>query len=374
MSGWKNLATGVSVLYREILWIQGVTWFLTTGTGGSRSPRDLRCEMKRPWLPALVLFFAAPAVGELLCGNMPPFKFFNPFSLLCVAALYGGGAILIRELALRWGKGWPTILALGAAYAAVEEGLMVKSYFNPEGPAAFLKDYGWWGGVNWPWVTDMTLYHGVHSIAVSILLVEVLFPARRGESWAKGRTLIILGLLLAADVLLGFLLFGAEDRPGGPPFRPPAVPYVATAGAVVLLVLLARYLPAGIRPRGPDTPAAARPVWFWLIGFAGAFAFMLKMFASPHLVPPVVQVLIGAGLACLVGWRLWRMSRGGAVWTDRHRLAVIAGDFCLFILFLPIVEFNQGAAKRGTTAVALAALAFLLVLWWHVRRRGQRTS
>ena len=326
--------------------------------------------MKRPWLPALALFFAAPAVGELLCGNMPPFRFFNPFSLLCAAALYGGGAILIRELTLRWGKGWPTILALGAAYAAVEEGLMVKSYFNPQGPAAFLKDYGWWGGVNWPWVTDMTLYHGVHSIAVSILLVEILFPARRGESWAKGRTLIVLGLLLAADVLLGFLFFGAEDRPGGPPFWPPVGPYLATAAAVVLLVLLARYLPAGVRACPPDTPAASRPAWFWLIGFAGAFAFMLNMFAAPHLVPPVVQVLIGAGLACLVGWRLWRMSRGGTAWTDRHRLAVIAGDFCIFILFLPIVEFNQGAAKRGTTAVALAALAFLLVLWWRVRRRG----
>jgi Na+/melibiose symporter-like transporter len=49
--------------------------------------------------------------------------------------------------------------------------------------------------------------------------------------------------------------------------------------------------------------------------------------------------------------------------------AAIAGDFCIFILFLPIVEFNQGAAKRGTTAVALAATIFLLVLWRRVRRR-----
>ena len=87
--------------------------------------------MKRPWLPALVLFFGAPAVGELLCGNMPPSKFFNPAALVCVSILYGGAAILIREAALRWDKGWPTILALGAAYAVIEEGLMVKSFFNP---------------------------------------------------------------------------------------------------------------------------------------------------------------------------------------------------------------------------------------------------
>ena len=49
--------------------------------------------------------------------------------------------------------------------------------------------------------------------------------------------------------------------------------------------------------------------------------------------------------------------------------AVIAGDFCVFILFLPIVELNRGAARRGATAVALAAVIFLLLLWRRVRRR-----
>jgi Na+/melibiose symporter-like transporter len=49
--------------------------------------------------------------------------------------------------------------------------------------------------------------------------------------------------------------------------------------------------------------------------------------------------------------------------------AAIAGDFCIFILFLPIVELTQGAARRGTTAVAFAAVIFLLLLWRRVRRR-----
>jgi probable HAF family extracellular repeat protein len=51
--------------------------------------------------------------------------------LLVLTALYGSGSILIRELSLRWRKGWPSILALGAAYGIVEEGLMVKSFFDP---------------------------------------------------------------------------------------------------------------------------------------------------------------------------------------------------------------------------------------------------
>jgi len=89
-------------------------------------------EKTRPKIPpALVLFFLAPAIGELLSGSTPPVEFFKPFSLFLLSALYGSGALLSRELALRWGKRWPTILALGLAYGIIEEGLMVKSFFDP---------------------------------------------------------------------------------------------------------------------------------------------------------------------------------------------------------------------------------------------------
>jgi hypothetical protein len=87
--------------------------------------------MRRRVPPALVLFFLAPAIGELLSGSSPPAEFFKPFPLLLLSALYGGGALLLRELALSWGKRWPTILTLGLAYGILEEGLMVKSFFDP---------------------------------------------------------------------------------------------------------------------------------------------------------------------------------------------------------------------------------------------------
>ena len=61
-----------------------------------------------------MLFFLAPAVGELLSGSSPPLKFFNPFERLMEAFLYGSGALLAREFTLRWRRGWPTLLALGA--------------------------------------------------------------------------------------------------------------------------------------------------------------------------------------------------------------------------------------------------------------------
>ena len=75
--------------------------------------------MKRLLTPAVVLFFLSPAIGELLSTSSPPAEFFNPFTLLLQASLYGSGALLVRELAHRWGKGWPSVLLLGAAYGVV---------------------------------------------------------------------------------------------------------------------------------------------------------------------------------------------------------------------------------------------------------------
>ncbi len=209
----------------------------------------MKLKQRGVW-PALTLFFLAPMLAELLSGSSPPVEFFSPFALLVLAALYGSGAILVRELRVRWlalsgaegGKGWPTVLALGAAYGIVEEGLMVKSFFDPNwmdlGP---LGSYGRWAGVNWVWSLQLTIFHAVFSIAIPILLVELIFPAQRGERWIGRRGMIGLSLLLLADVLLGFFALTA--------YRPPLVPYVLAVVAVVALFLVARQ--AGDRKESP---------------------------------------------------------------------------------------------------------------------------
>lgn len=73
------------------------------------------------------LYFV-PWVAEVLFGATPLSRM---GALLVVAPLYGGGAILIRELARRRGTGWGSIFLLGAAYGVIEEGLAIQSIFNP---------------------------------------------------------------------------------------------------------------------------------------------------------------------------------------------------------------------------------------------------
>src|SRR5580698_10058316 len=78
--------------------------------------------------PAIGLFFIAPLVSEFLLGDFP-IKWIG--IVLALAPLYGGGALLIREIARRTGRGWPTILVLAFAYAVFEEAFTTQTLFNP---------------------------------------------------------------------------------------------------------------------------------------------------------------------------------------------------------------------------------------------------
>jgi hypothetical protein len=207
--------------------------------------------------PALVLFFLAPAIGELLSGSAPPAEFFHPFTLLLLGALYGSGAILTREFAMRWGKGWPSMLLLGAAYGIVEEGLMVKSFFDPAWPdLGMLGVYGRWAGVNWVWSVFLTLYHAVFSIAIPIFLVEQMYPARGGESWVSRRGFRGLAIMLTLDVIFGFALLTS--------YRPSAVPYLAACAAAAALFWMARRAPADW-PDGAGEPKKNDHGWpLWI--------------------------------------------------------------------------------------------------------------
>src|SRR5689334_22365942 len=79
--------------------------------------------------PALGLLVLAPLVGEYLLGNIA----LDALPMIVgLIPLYGGGALLIREVARRRRLGWPGIVLLGLAYAVVEEGLLTRSLFDPD--------------------------------------------------------------------------------------------------------------------------------------------------------------------------------------------------------------------------------------------------
>lgn len=333
-------------------------------------PEPTAASPRRSRAAAWTLFFLAPAVGELLSGSSPPAEFFNPFTLLLLAVLYGGGALLAREWTLAWGKGWPTLLVLGTAYAIVEEGLCCKSFFDPHWPdVGPLGTYGHWLGVNWVWAVHLTGYHAVISILVPITLVELAFPDQRETCWVGSRRRWVLGLGLGWVVLLGFLVFPDARQP----FRPPPVGYALAVLSVATLVWLAARLPA---PAAAGVHAPKRLVRLGLTAFLGTLGWFLAFWVLPHTpVPPAATVglgLICAGVAAAVIHRLAGNDLAGLA--PLQRWALCAGALLFFILLAPIQEATNAQRPDNTTGMTVVGLVFLLGLLWLGRRLRRATS
>ncbi|NUR93534.1 MAG: DUF998 domain-containing protein, partial [Nonomuraea sp.] len=214
--------------------------------------------MKRA-LPAVGLFFLSPIVGELLLGATS----IDMLALLPVMALlYGGGALLIREAVRRAGRGWCSILLLGAAYALLEEGLLDQMLFNrhySEGYDMVSVTYVPFLGTGAYGLLSVLAVHGVWSITVPIALMESLVPSRSPWLGRVGLTvtavLFCLGIavvgwgtyterhfmapwpLLAGTALVIVLLVVAAfrlKRPGPPRDRPAPHPLVVGTAALLL--------------------------------------------------------------------------------------------------------------------------------------------
>ncbi len=162
---------------------------------------------KRTFLPALTLLLTAPVFGEILSTSSPPAEFFQPATFLILVGLYGSGALLVRECVRRWHKGWISILLLGMAYGIYEEGLVVRSFFDPNWvDIGVLGSYGRMAGINWIWSISLTIFHAVVSIGLPILVVELVFPQNRKDPWLGKAGLVITGVVFASFLFFASLL------------------------------------------------------------------------------------------------------------------------------------------------------------------------
>jgi hypothetical protein len=168
----------------------------------------------RPRLPVLALLLLAPAIPELLTGSTPiTTLFFDPpqfgISFLGDIALYGTGALLIREFVVTYRKGWASVLLLGAAYGIVEEGLAVHTFFEPAGmpPVGALGAYGHAFGVNWLWALGLTAFHATYSIALPILLTQLWFPEVKDVRWMdRGSVVLVAGVYVFVVALFSVVV------------------------------------------------------------------------------------------------------------------------------------------------------------------------
>jgi hypothetical protein len=196
---------------------------------------------KKKTSAAITLLFVAPLVAEFLLGDLP--LTLLP-TLIVLAPAYGGGAILIRETARRTGRGWPTILLLGAAYTLVAEGLVTQSLFNHDYLKMHLHllDHAYiraWGIGAW-WTLFMFNLHTFWSMGVSIALVEALFPAEPQTPWLGLVGDSIVGVVFVLGSIANFGIGLKQNQ-----FVASHAQLLSVAVLSVLLMLCAFLIPAG---------------------------------------------------------------------------------------------------------------------------------
>ena len=300
--------------------------------------------------PVITLLILAPLLGEMISGSSPPKEYFQPIPFVLLTMLYGVGAVIIREIAVRWKKGWVSILIMGMAYGIFEEGIMVRSFFDPGwqdlGELAF---YGRWIGVNWIWSIALTIFHAVVSISIPIVITELLYPSKKNSIWLSRKQLTIFIFIFLINALIG-PLFGMKIT---------ALGMMASILCIFVLILLAYKW-----PDLSENIKTVKPASQWriiLIGLLLMIGLIAGMWILPSLsIQWIITFVFLSGLPW-VGIR-WFQRLGANQWSEKQQWAGIMGLLIPW-LFLDIVsELDNSNRPDDTSGMILAALLFLVFL------------
>jgi hypothetical protein len=311
--------------------------------------------------PILFLIFLTPMVEFLTGSTSFAGIISNPLSLilfvLVTEPIYILPVLLIREAIVAWKKGPASLLSLGIAYGGINEGLAAKTYFTFSALSPVLgSGQGRWLGVNWPWVTEITLFHMIVSMSVPVALSFLIFPETRSERFFTEKAIRrMLGLLIFLIVSLNFVEYVVL----APGLRHNLPLLLLPTGIILVFVYLAYRLPPA-DPKRQLQRLIARPVSLYFVSllFFEVIFMPVLFFFSIRPIPvgilpavlyhtagqsAIVLTLYPALLAALAIWFFARYSL-----SQVQLLAIIAGVMTQPILSaITLFNLAQGAPVAG---------------------------
>ena len=319
-----------------------------------RAPRRTRV------IGVLCLLLGAPVFAELIqsyldiTGKLGGTLFLIAF----LAPLYGGVALLIREVAVRTGMGWRGRLLLAAAFGVLMPTWVDLSLWIPQSE----EEIELWGdirgvtiaGVSVLALSSWALGHVVMSIAAPLVVVEGLLPNGRGRPWLGWFGITVLTVLAVGVAAL--IHFDEE----GPDAETSVAKY-----ALSLAFAAAPGVAAFTRLGRPLTPVEGRgtagPL---LLGIAG-FALMLAFDMAPA---------SWLGLALVWGALRGRRRHPAPVrtvtgWTSRHLVAFAFGGILERTLIGFLVPTPPGGDPVGKLVQNIVVLLLVLALGLLLRAR-----
>jgi hypothetical protein len=314
---------------------------------------EVTAPVKRNLKAVITLFFVAPLVAEFLLGDLP-LKLLP--ALIVLAPMYGGAAVLIREIVRRKGRGWPSMLLLGAAYALIEEGFVTQSLFNHD----YLKmhmhlldpAYIPALGIGAWWTLLMLNVHTFWSIGVSIALVEALVPEAAESPWLGGAGDAVVGaiFLLGLAANAGFQL--KQDS-----FRASHVQFLSVGVVSIVLIVAALLLPVRKVPTARGFVPSP-----WVTALLTLMLGLAVMQTPPRLEWwAVVIMLAGDAIFLRLAAQLSRRSGWNGLNTFSFAAAGAVAYGLHAFLQKPLLPGSLVMARVGNAVFLAAAIAVIVV-------------
>ena len=334
--------------------------------------------MERSWLsriaPALLLMLLAPLLTEVLPGAT---RFSSIFVLPVEIAVWGGGAVLIRELIRRNGLGWQSLLMLALVLAIAEECLIQQTSLAPVVIKLKGLEYARWMGVNYVYLLWALAYESVLVVMLPVLLAELIFPERREEGWLSKTGGTVVTLFFVLGCFLAWFSWTQIARVKVfhlPPYTPPLAAVLVAVGAIGVLAFLAlgprRSAFAPARPKLPPSP--------WLVALCGIawsallYGMVLLAFGIAPQVPAAAPVgawviAVAVALGVLPHWT------AHPDWRPAHRYGLIFGvvGSAMVVSFF---GFQGSPLPDIIFKVATNVIAALLLVWLGLSLRRSASA
>jgi hypothetical protein len=315
------------------------------------------------FLFAFVLMLTSESITDFITGATPvlPGPLFLFILIPILPVFVGLSLVLVREVALRWHKGWVSILVLGGALGLIREGLFDKVIFAPASFASvgYYGTYGHWLGVNWVLAALAFLSEAPLSCAIPIFLVSNLFPRFKGVPLLPGRRI---WLALAAFAVVVALLYVYIPSPTTPPlnpaafiYSPPLVDVLAVIVAVAVCAYTAWKIPADVLRPLAQRPRSAGRAAAGVTGLTFSGGVLLLGGPLVHVVPWPEALILALALLGLGTLFILRRSLGREDNTSRLAALTVGAlaPYCIIAAFLT-AGGDFGALPLALLLVALA--------------------
>jgi hypothetical protein len=324
--------------------------------------------------PALLLMFLAPVMAEVLPGATRLSAIFVLPIQICV---WGGGALMIRYAVKRWQLGWRNMLALALVLSIAEEFLIQQTSLAPMVIQIKGEAYARAFGVNYVYLLWALAYETVFVVFLPVVLLELLYPQRRDETWLSRAGLITVMVFFIIGCLLAWYSWTQMARVHVfhvPIYNPP-IEAVLIAVAAISGLLFAALGPWRAKLAAPAAPL--KPLSPWFIAGCGLvwavlwYGLVLLGFGIEPAFPPSIAVTAGVLLLIVILLLLPRWTAHSA-WQARYNYALVFGVMTGAMLagFIGFIGWSTKPDLYFKIAANIIAVVLMIMLGLRIKSRG----